>query len=341
MDDLAEAAGVTKPVLYQHFGSKRELYLEVLDDVGNRLLDAIGKAAGRRGRPTPAGRDRLQRLLPVRGRQRERVPRAVRAVGARRRRPRVRRRGPPGRGRHRRRHRRRSSRPTSTTSTAGCWPTASSGWPSPPAGTGCATAAARAPRSSPAGWPTSPGRACAASIADPLAPAGRATLADSGHGPDVDPRGRQPATAARRLRRVRQRRRAGRSGSARGRGMGRRRAARARAPAPGQRGGRSGGGWRTTTRRVLRTHDRYGNRIDEVELPPRLPRADARRRRPRAARRALGRRRGSARTSPGPPRFIVWYQVDGGHVCPISMTYSVVPALRARSPSWPRSGSRG
>jgi putative acyl-CoA dehydrogenase len=25
---------------------------------------------------------------------------------------------------------------------------------------------------------------------------------------------------------------------------------------------------------------------------------------------------------------IVWYQVDGGHVCPISMTYSVVPSLR-------------
>ena len=37
MDDVAEAAGVTKPVLYQHFGSKRELYLELLDDVGRQL----------------------------------------------------------------------------------------------------------------------------------------------------------------------------------------------------------------------------------------------------------------------------------------------------------------
>ena len=27
-------------------------------------------------------------------------------------------------------------------------------------------------------------------------------------------------------------------------------------------------------------------------------------------------------------KVITWYQVDGGHVCPISMTYSVVPALR-------------
>src|SRR5687768_4632909 len=41
MNDLAEAAGVTKPVLYQHFGSKRELYLELLDDVGTRLRTAI------------------------------------------------------------------------------------------------------------------------------------------------------------------------------------------------------------------------------------------------------------------------------------------------------------
>jgi AcrR family transcriptional regulator len=51
MDDLAEAAGVTKPVLYQHFGSKRDLYLEVLDDVGDRLLTEIGKAAAAAGGP--------------------------------------------------------------------------------------------------------------------------------------------------------------------------------------------------------------------------------------------------------------------------------------------------
>jgi AcrR family transcriptional regulator len=44
MDDIAEAAGVTKPVLYQHFRSKRELYLELLDDVGGQLLEAITKA---------------------------------------------------------------------------------------------------------------------------------------------------------------------------------------------------------------------------------------------------------------------------------------------------------
>lgn len=44
MNDIAEAAGVTKPVLYQHFPSKRALYLELLRDVGGRLRDEVGKA---------------------------------------------------------------------------------------------------------------------------------------------------------------------------------------------------------------------------------------------------------------------------------------------------------
>ena len=44
MDDIAEAAGVTKPLLYQHFASKRALYLELLDGVAQSMLEAIGKA---------------------------------------------------------------------------------------------------------------------------------------------------------------------------------------------------------------------------------------------------------------------------------------------------------
>jgi AcrR family transcriptional regulator len=44
MDDVAGAARVTKPVLYQHFGSKRDLYLELLDDVAGRLVEAIAAA---------------------------------------------------------------------------------------------------------------------------------------------------------------------------------------------------------------------------------------------------------------------------------------------------------
>ena len=41
MNDIAEAAGVTKPVLYQHFESKRELFLELLVDLGSRLRSAV------------------------------------------------------------------------------------------------------------------------------------------------------------------------------------------------------------------------------------------------------------------------------------------------------------
>ena len=45
MADLAEAAGVTKPVLYQHFRSKRALYAELLEEVSHLLLDQVAKAA--------------------------------------------------------------------------------------------------------------------------------------------------------------------------------------------------------------------------------------------------------------------------------------------------------
>jgi putative acyl-CoA dehydrogenase len=77
----------------------------------------------------------------------------------------------------------------------------------------------------------------------------------------------------------------------------------------------------------LRTHNRFGDRIDEVEfhpawhrlmevaignglhsLPWREPRAGA-----HAARAAA---------------FYVWSQVEGGHGCPVSMTYAAIPALR-------------
>lgn len=44
MNDVAEAAGVTKPVLYQHFESKQELYLALLDEAGARLRAAITTA---------------------------------------------------------------------------------------------------------------------------------------------------------------------------------------------------------------------------------------------------------------------------------------------------------
>ena len=80
---------------------------------------------------------------------------------------------------------------------------------------------------------------------------------------------------------------------------------------------------------VLRTHDRYGHRIDEVEYHPAYHRLMEvavgyglhalpwRESRPGAhvARAAL---------------FTVLAQAEAGHGCPISMTYSAVPALRAQ-----------
>ncbi len=51
MDDVAEAAGVSKPVLYQHFDSKRRLYSELLEDVGQQLLDAIASATSAAATP--------------------------------------------------------------------------------------------------------------------------------------------------------------------------------------------------------------------------------------------------------------------------------------------------
>ncbi|GAB3690255.1 TetR/AcrR family transcriptional regulator [Angustibacter aerolatus] len=44
MDEIAETAGVSKPVLYQHFPSKLELYLALLDTHTGDLVDAVRQA---------------------------------------------------------------------------------------------------------------------------------------------------------------------------------------------------------------------------------------------------------------------------------------------------------
>ncbi|MGI9197241.1 MAG: TetR/AcrR family transcriptional regulator, partial [Candidatus Nanopelagicales bacterium] len=41
MDDIADRAGVSKPVLYQHFPGKLDLYLALLDDGIASLLDSL------------------------------------------------------------------------------------------------------------------------------------------------------------------------------------------------------------------------------------------------------------------------------------------------------------
>ncbi len=41
MDDIAERAGVSKPVLYQHFPGKLDLYLALLDEYSDELVNAV------------------------------------------------------------------------------------------------------------------------------------------------------------------------------------------------------------------------------------------------------------------------------------------------------------
>ncbi|MEU6261170.1 acyl-CoA dehydrogenase family protein [Streptomyces sp. NPDC047043] len=74
----------------------------------------------------------------------------------------------------------------------------------------------------------------------------------------------------------------------------------------------------------LRTHDRHGHRIDEVEFHP-------------AWHRLLGKGVAAGLTAawvrPGghvrrAAAFLVWTQVEAGNGCPLSMTHAAVPALR-------------
>jgi AcrR family transcriptional regulator len=54
MDDIAERAGVSKPILYQHFSSKQDFYLGVLDErvefLVQHITESIESAAGNRNR---------------------------------------------------------------------------------------------------------------------------------------------------------------------------------------------------------------------------------------------------------------------------------------------------
>lgn len=56
MEDIADAAGVTKPVLYQHFPSKRALYRELIDDVDAQLTHQLVLATA----TATTGRERVQ-----------------------------------------------------------------------------------------------------------------------------------------------------------------------------------------------------------------------------------------------------------------------------------------
>src|SRR3954453_6928483 len=57
MDDIAERAGVSKPVLYQHFPGKLDLYLALLDTHCDALVDRIRNAMA----ATNDNKDRVRR----------------------------------------------------------------------------------------------------------------------------------------------------------------------------------------------------------------------------------------------------------------------------------------
>ena len=88
----------------------------------------------------------------------------------------------------------------------------------------------------------------------------------------------------------------------------------------------------------LRTHDRFGHRIDEVEFHPawhELMRIGV----GHGLHAAPWREPRRARTSPGPPSSSFCPQAEAGLGCPISMTYSAVPALRAPAGAGGRVGA--
>lgn len=51
MNDIADALGITKPVVYQYFDSKRALYLELLHDVSQDLIRTVTDAITRGSDP--------------------------------------------------------------------------------------------------------------------------------------------------------------------------------------------------------------------------------------------------------------------------------------------------
>src|SRR6201990_1824809 len=56
MDDIAERAGVSKPVLYQHFPGKLELYLALLDTHCDAMVERIRSAMD----ATPDNKERVR-----------------------------------------------------------------------------------------------------------------------------------------------------------------------------------------------------------------------------------------------------------------------------------------
>ena len=83
MDDIADRAGVSKPVLYQHFPSKLELYLALLNESADEMVRLVRVALERDHGQPRAGRQRCRRVLHLRGGQRPGLPADLRIGPAR------------------------------------------------------------------------------------------------------------------------------------------------------------------------------------------------------------------------------------------------------------------
>ena len=139
------------------------------------------------------------------------------------------------------------------------------------------------------------------------------------------------AVAARAVRSLRRRRRAPGGRRARGRRLGHDRL-RALGALAGSAEVREHGRRAERNEPVLVPYDRFGNRVDAVELDPSwhwLLRAGDRARDPLAAV-----ARPAARRARRPRRrcCMLWANANGGVLCPVSMTYAVIPALRDGAP---------
>lgn len=63
LEDVARAAGVTKPVVYDHFASKRELYVGVMLQLRDALLEEAAASLSTRATPRERLRQAIERYF--------------------------------------------------------------------------------------------------------------------------------------------------------------------------------------------------------------------------------------------------------------------------------------
>ena len=63
MDEIAAAVGVTKPLLYNYFGNKEQLYIACMERAGDALIATVVEAVADTRQPQRGARRRPPRLL--------------------------------------------------------------------------------------------------------------------------------------------------------------------------------------------------------------------------------------------------------------------------------------